>query len=414
MSNRVFPYALDEDDTLDLEGQVWANPGNPLPGAANNTSIPTPGKSPVLPSNTLDLSEEGEEKEGAATVAPPGARVETNPAIIPEVRPGNGSRVWPGEAPDYGEERGQQMPVSETNGPGSGSAPHYMASCKEANRFPDEVWILSASGPISKCKVLKTQDQRIDGFQPYSSYPGHGLFFPYSKTARVAFHMGRVAFPLDMIFLRRIHNELDPIEAANENWIRPRLAKTASALESAVSSGSFHIRLGSYDDGIVDVKLHVSSERNVTAELSAGDFGLIPLEGRNSVEMASGILRYAGSGRVRRSLRASRWLSDLADFSPITIETLNAHLYRNPLDQSVKTRVASILRSQLHPWLEATSNGFAADAASYQVTAIARNVQPNDQEIYSAPGVDSVAEFLGGISLKAGILPSSVLEVVVG
>ena len=113
MANRVFPYALDEDDALDLEGQAWKNPGNPLPGAANSTSIPSPERAPLLPSNTLDLSEEGEEKEGAATVTPPGTRVETNPAIIPEIRPGDGSRTWPGESLDYGEDRDQSMPLSE-------------------------------------------------------------------------------------------------------------------------------------------------------------------------------------------------------------------------------------------------------------------------------------------------------------
>ena len=262
--------------------------------------------------------------------------------------------------------------------------------------------------------MLKTQDQRIDGFQPYQTYPGHGLFFPYSKAIRAAFHMGKVAFPLDMLFLRRIHNELDPIEAADEGWIRPRLAKTASVLEHAISTGSFHMRIGSYKDGIVDIKLNERPDRSLIAELSIGDLGPIPLEGSTSAEVASGILRYVGSGRVRRSMYASHWISNLENLAPVTIETLNAHLYRNPIDQSMKVRVASILRDKLHPWLEATINGFAADAASYQVIAVVRNAQPGDPEIYSTPGVDAVAEFLGGMSLRAGILPSSVLEVVIG
>jgi uncharacterized membrane protein (UPF0127 family) len=53
------------------------------------------------------------------------------------------------------------------------------------------------------CNVADTEEKRIAGLQPYSSLPmNHGMYFPYLPYTDVSFHQGKVAYPLDIIFMR--------------------------------------------------------------------------------------------------------------------------------------------------------------------------------------------------------------------
>jgi len=63
---------------------------------------------------------------------------------------------------------------------------------------------LHIGGITVYCEVAETQEAQAIGLQKISSLPnGFGMLFPYTPPKKVAFHMGAVSFPIDILFVRK-------------------------------------------------------------------------------------------------------------------------------------------------------------------------------------------------------------------
>jgi uncharacterized membrane protein (UPF0127 family) len=57
------------------------------------------------------------------------------------------------------------------------------------------------TGPVYTVDVAETPAQKAAGLEVFKDLPdGRGLLFPFEKPDHVTFHMGRVAFPIDILF----------------------------------------------------------------------------------------------------------------------------------------------------------------------------------------------------------------------
>jgi uncharacterized membrane protein (UPF0127 family) len=82
---------------------------------------------------------------------------------------------------------------------------------------------------IVGCEIaLSESDQRI-GLQKYSKLqPDHGMLFPYDPPRAVMFHMGRVSFPIDVVFIDQLGKvaaiEESRVPGVDEQWGHGRVS----------------------------------------------------------------------------------------------------------------------------------------------------------------------------------------------
>jgi uncharacterized membrane protein (UPF0127 family) len=59
-----------------------------------------------------------------------------------------------------------------------------------------------SASAIIKCDIAETHQEKVDGLQVYSGLDSEtGLLFPYKEPQDVCFHMAKVSFPIDIIFI---------------------------------------------------------------------------------------------------------------------------------------------------------------------------------------------------------------------
>jgi uncharacterized membrane protein (UPF0127 family) len=76
---------------------------------------------------------------------------------------------------------------------------------------------------LVECKVAETEEQQKEGLQVYAGLEdGEGLLFPYNPPQTVAFHMGSVSFPIDMVGIHegKVAELVENIQPGTPgNWI---------------------------------------------------------------------------------------------------------------------------------------------------------------------------------------------------
>lgn len=85
-----------------------------------------------------------------------------------------------------------------------------------------------------KCEVAGDEQSQTVGLQKYASLPGgYGMIFPYDEPRKVAFHMGTVAFPIDIIFVGsdgRVNKIVPDIEPGQRgSWAMSHVAAVIEA-----------------------------------------------------------------------------------------------------------------------------------------------------------------------------------------
>ena len=88
---------------------------------------------------------------------------------------------------------------------------------------------LSIGGVEIDCMIADKPDLQVQGLQGHDGLgPYEGMIFPSEQIRRVAFHMGSVAFPIDMIFVgddARVTRIVDNVEPGQQGqWGMPHIS----------------------------------------------------------------------------------------------------------------------------------------------------------------------------------------------
>jgi uncharacterized membrane protein (UPF0127 family) len=139
------------------------------------------------------------------------------------------------------------------------------------------------NGACFTVDTASTPAQKAAGLEPYESLPeSRGLYFPFDETSLVTFHMGKVKFPIDIIFLSErphgmevtnIVHEAQP--GATDHWSSP---KTSAVLE--VVGGTckkLSIEVGSFCKHLAKDQLRTAQSTMNPANLGVAYFSKMQL-----------------------------------------------------------------------------------------------------------------------------------------